>query len=152
MIYFVKRTRSKISKRKKAHGAKSGENQAQASESPLPTKSHRMCIIFPSVNCGMCEVLSTRKAHLSLGVQSLYWLSHAVTFCLCAVLSFVRLFATPRSSTPDSSVHVISQTKILEWVAISSSQWIFLTQGSNPVSCIGGWILYHLATRGSLTC
>ena len=59
--------------------------------------------------------------------------------------------ATLTSSTPASSVHVISQTKILEWVAISSSQGIFLTQGSNSVSCIGRWILYHWATRRSLT-
>lgn len=37
-------------------GAKSEENQAQASESPLPTKSHRMCVIFHQwiVTCVKC--------------------------------------------------------------------------------------------------
>ena len=33
---------------------------------------------------------------------------------------------------PDSSVHGISQARILEWVPISYSQEIFPTQGSNP--------------------
>ena len=35
-------------------------------------------------------------------------------------------------SPPGSSVHGILQAKILEWVAISFSRGIFLTQGSNP--------------------
>ena len=36
-------------------------------------------------------------------------------------------------SPPGSSVHVILQARILEWVAISFSRgWIFLTQGSSP--------------------
>ena len=33
---------------------------------------------------------------------------------------------------PDSSIHGILQARILEWVAMSSSSGIFLTQGSNP--------------------
>ena len=35
-------------------------------------------------------------------------------------------------SPPDSTVHVILQARILEWVAISSSRGIFPTQGLNP--------------------
>ena len=35
-------------------------------------------------------------------------------------------------SPPGSSIHGISHARILEWVAISSSRGIFLTQGSNP--------------------
>ena len=35
-------------------------------------------------------------------------------------------------SPPDSSVHGIFQARIREWVAVSSSRGIFLTQGSNP--------------------
>ena len=38
-------------------------------------------------------------------------------------------------SPPGSSVHGISQARILEWVAISFSRGIFLTQGLNP--CLG---------------
>ena len=33
---------------------------------------------------------------------------------------------------PGSSVHGILQARIMEWVAISSSRGIFLTQGLNP--------------------
>ena len=40
-------------------------------------------------------------------------------------------------SLPGSSVHGISQARILEWAAISSSKGIFLTQGSNP--CLLHW-------------
>ena len=40
-------------------------------------------------------------------------------------------------STPGSSVHGISQARILEWVAISFSRGIFPIQGSN--SCLLHW-------------
>ena len=50
---------------------------------------------------------------------------------------------------PGSSVHGILQARILEWVAISSSRGLFLTQGLNPhilVSCTGKQVLYTSAT------
>ena len=40
-------------------------------------------------------------------------------------------------SPPASSVHGISQARILEWAAISSSRGIFPTQGLNP--CLLHW-------------
>ena len=41
---------------------------------------------------------------------------------------------------PGSSVHGISQARILEWVAISFSRAIFMTQGSNPcLLCLLHW-------------
>ena len=50
---------------------------------------------------------------------------------------------------PGSSVHGISQQKILEWVTISFSRGSSWTH----VSWIGRWILYHWATReGSPDC
>ena len=56
-------------------------------------------------------------------------------------------------SLPGSSVHGISQARILEWFAISSSSrstqprdWTFIS----CVSCIGRQILYHWASSGSL--
>ena len=51
-------------------------------------------------------------------------------------------------SPPGSSVHGISQARILEWVAISDSRGIFPTQGWN--SCLLHWqagYLYRWATR-----
>ena len=52
-------------------------------------------------------------------------------------------------SSPGSCVHGIFPARMLEWVAISFSRVIFLTQGSNPHlqhSCIGRQILYYWAT------
>ena len=50
----------------------------------------------------------------------------------CLVSKLCPIFATPwNCSPPSSSVHGISQAKILEWVAHCLLQGIFLTQGSN---------------------
>ena len=48
-------------------------------------------------------------------------------------------------SPPGSSVHGISQAKILEWVAISFFRGIFPTQGSNPGPLCYRQILYRLS-------
>ena len=58
-------------------------------------------------------------------------------------------------SPPGSSVHGISQARILEGVAISSSGGIFLIQGLNRgllplLHC--RQILYHLSHQGSQYC
>ena len=58
-------------------------------------------------------------------------------------------------SPPSSSVHEIFQARILEWVAISFLQGIFLTQGSNPhllylLNC--RWIPHPLSHPGSPFC
>ena len=42
-----------------------------------------------------------------------------------------------------SSVYGISQTRILEWVAISFSKGSSQLRDQTHVSCIGRWILYH---------
>ena len=52
-------------------------------------------------------------------------------------------------SAPDSSVHGILQTRILEWVAISSSRGIFQTQGLNPGLLHCRQIVYPLSYQGS---
>ena len=64
----------------------------------------------------------------------------------------VQLFCNPMDcSPPGSSVHGISQAKILEWVVISFSRGIFLTQGLNPGFQHCRQILYHLSHQGSPT-
>ena len=47
---------------------------------------------------------------------------------------------------PGSSVHGISQARILEWVAISFSREFFWFRDWTHIPCIGRWILYHWAT------
>ena len=64
-------------------------------------------------------------------------------------LSCVRLCDPMDRSPPDSSVHGISQARILEWVAMPCSggfsrqrDWIHIS----CISCIGRRILYHCST------
>ena len=52
-------------------------------------------------------------------------------------------------SLPGSSVQRIFQSRILEWVVISSSRGCYRLRNRTHVSCpscIGRWILYHCAT------
>ena len=53
-------------------------------------------------------------------------------------------------SLPGSSVHGISQARILEWVAISYSKGIFLTQRWSLCLLHCRWILHPLNQLGSL--
>ena len=52
-------------------------------------------------------------------------------------------------SPPGSSVHGVFQVRILEWVAISSSRGILLTQGSNLCLLHSRKILHPLSHWGS---
>ena len=50
-----------------------------------------------------------------------------------------------------SSVHGISQARILEWVAISYSRGSSQSRNWTCVSCIGRWILYTIVPPGKPT-
>ena len=50
-------------------------------------------------------------------------------------------------SLPGSSVHGVSQARILEWVVIFFSKGSSLCRDWTCVSCIGRWVLYHWTTR-----
>ena len=54
-------------------------------------------------------------------------------------------------SLPDSSVHGISQARILEWVAIYFCRVSSQSGDQTHVSCVGRRILHHWATREALT-
>ena len=54
-------------------------------------------------------------------------------------------------SLPGSSVHEISQAKVLEWIAIFFSRGSSQPMDRTHVSCIHRWILYHWATREALS-
>ena len=55
-------------------------------------------------------------------------------------------------SPPGSSVHGISQARILEWVAISSSRGSSQPRDWIHISYTGRQILYHWATREAHVC
>ena len=70
-------------------------------------------------------------------------------YCVCAfsVTQSCPAFCDPMyCSSLGSSVHGILQTRILEWVAISSSRGSFQPRDQTRIfqaSYIGSWILYH---------
>ena len=62
------------------------------------------------------------------------------------------LCAPMNCSLPDSSVHMILQARILEWVAMPSSRGIFPAQVLNPqfsISCTDRQVHYHQRHLGS---
>ena len=67
--------------------------------------------------------------------------------CMCVLVtqSCSTLCDPMDCSLPGSSVHGISQARILEWVAISFSRGFFLTQGSHLGLLHCRWILYRLS-------
>ena len=63
------------------------------------------------------------------------------------LLSHAQLIHEPMDSNlPGSSVHRISQARLLEWVVTSFSREIFLSQGSNLHILFGRQVLYYWAT------
>ena len=70
--------------------------------------------------------------------------------CYCLVAQSCPVLSNPMGcSLPGSSVLGISQTKILEWVAISFSRKSSWTRDWTHIFCIGRQILYHWATRNT---
>ena len=73
--------------------------------------------------------------------------------CVLSHFSRVWLFCHPKNCSPSgSSVHGISQARILEWVAIPFSRGSFWPRAQTQVSCvssIGRQILYQLSHLGS---
>ena len=69
--------------------------------------------------------------------------------CCCHLVnkSCLTLCDPTDCSLPGSSVHGISQTKLLEWVAISFSRTSSQSRDRTRISCMGRRILYHWATR-----
>ena len=68
--------------------------------------------------------------------------TRVMTILICSLVTklYQTLCNNMDFSLPCSSVHGISQARILEWVVISFSGGIFLTQGLNPcLLCLLLW-------------
>ena len=85
-------------------------------------------------------VLLSRISLFQSTLLSLF--SHSVTSDTCDPVDF---------SPPDSSVHGISQARILDQVAISFSRGSSQSRDQTCISCFGRCILYHWATREALS-
>ena len=81
----------------------------------------------------------------SIEVENRLVVTRACYCCLAAHLC-PTLCDPMHCSPPGSSVHVISQARILEWVAISFSKGSSRPRDQTFISCIGRCILYHCAT------
>ena len=90
-----------------------------------------------------CRCVKEKKALLE---DSFHMKTIAYLFSLVAK-SPLTLFLPMDCSPPDSSVHGISQARILEWVAISLSRGSSWPRGWTHVSCTRRWVLHHWATR-----
>ena len=74
--------------------------------------------------------------------------SLAKWYVIVHLLSCVQLLCNPVDwSSPGSSVHGISQARILEWVAMPFSRASSRPRDQTCVSCIGRQILHCWATR-----
>ena len=70
-----------------------------------------------------------------------------VCCCYCIVVKLCPILCDPMGCSPSgSSVHGISQARILEWVAMPSSRRSSWPRDRTHVSCTGRWVLYHWAT------
>ena len=67
--------------------------------------------------------------------------------CCCLVTKLCLTLFSMDFGLPDTSVHGISQARILEWSAISFSRGSFWLRDWTNIFCIGRQILYHWATR-----
>ena len=70
-----------------------------------------------------------------------------VCVCVCVCMLNCLTFCDPVDcSSPGSSVHEISQARILGWIVISSSRGIVPTHRSHPHLLHWEQLLYHWAT------
>ena len=110
--------------------------------------------LFPCCDCQVKELcqrlfgLQSLKYDLILYIKKVCWLL-VYDCCIVVVqlLSRVWLFVASWTVAHQASVHEISQARILEWVAISSSRGSSQPKDWTYVCCIGRRILYHWATR-----
>ena len=108
-------------------------------ESVCPT---RRCIRLAKKFCLGLTIKCNRKPQMNF-LASL--IDGKIVFVV-ELLSHVWLCDHTDYSLPGSSVHRISQVRILEWVAISVSRGSSQPRDWTHISCIGGQILYQWAT------
>ena len=106
-------------------------------------KSQRSCCVSTSYSFAM------KSLPLSKCIWDIFQKFSKVFYpCCCLVPKLCLTLCDPvNCSPPGSSVHRISQARILEWAAISFSRGSSLLKDQTCISYIGRWILYHWGTR-----
>ena len=83
-------------------------------------------------------VKDLRVLEKNMGFVLIGWSSICV-LCMLSHFSPVQLCDPMDCSPPDSSLHGILQSRILEWVAMPSSRESFWPRDWTHISCIGRW-------------
>ena len=102
-------------------------------------------LAFLSFNSHFCKL----RTHIS---ALFLWVFQCDNICCCCFLvtqSCLTLCDSMDCSLLGSSVHRISQARILDGVAISFFRVSSHLRDWTRISCVGRWILYCWATRGS---
>ena len=104
----------------------------------------------------LSQLLKNNVTFLNNCVNTYTYIHIHMCVCVCVVCScsvaqsYLTLCNTMDCSPPGSSVHEISQTRILEFLAISSSRGSFRPRDRTCISCIGRQILHCWAIRETL--
>ena len=87
------------------------------------------------------------------GSQHSFCLNDLTVLCCFLVVQSCLTLCKPKDflSPSDSSVHGISQARLLEWVTIPFSRGSSWPRDRTCVFCIGRWVFYHWATWETLT-
>ena len=105
----------------------------------------------PSVFVSQCRIYEVLLNLKITKVSDFFFLLVLCFSFICSVTKSCLTLCNPMDySPPGSTVHGISQARILEWVAILFSRGSFQIRDQTHVSCIGLWILYHWATMEAL--
>ena len=102
----------------------------------------RICKKLSEQSAGVRQKVLEKKRKMHLMCPFLALITEML---MCAKLfqSCLTLCDPVDCGLPGSSVHVISQARILKWVATSSSRGSSQPRDPTHISYIGRWVLYH---------
>ena len=105
------------------------------------------------------QIIKVLYVYICCSVVKLYptlWETTEATYHMCLLNIYIYscwftnlrpTFCYPIVCSPSSSsVHGISQARILEWVAIIFSRGSSQSRDQTHIFCIGRWVLFHWAT------
>ena len=109
------------------------------------------CVVLPVCEAGTQPVPGQDLACWWVGWVHGLWCYRCV--CLCLVTKSCPALCDPMNySPPGSSVHGISQAKILEWVAMPFCRESYWLRNQIRVSCIAGRFFTSWVTREASRC
>ena len=117
---------------------------------PLLQQKKRLEVAVVGANQGLSLSAGTKRIPISqqISLTSLCALRKAIPEAFSTSLpacSVVSNSLRPHALQPtSSSVHGISQARIVKWIAISSSRGSYRPRDQTSISCIGRQILYRL--------